>query len=70
VKESVWHPSQEIDDLEDGGCVFAVRVSEPKEMQPWVRSWGGEVEVLSPPSLRQAIAEEALRMAAVYRTEG
>jgi predicted DNA-binding transcriptional regulator YafY len=70
VKESVWHPSQEIGDLEDGGCVFAVRVSEPKEMQPWVRSWGAEVEVLSPPSLRQAIAEEAQRMAAVYRTAG
>jgi predicted DNA-binding transcriptional regulator YafY len=67
VKESVWHPSQEIDDLKDGGCLFTVRVSEPKEMQPWIRSWGAEVEVLSPPSLRQELAQEATRMAAVYR---
>jgi predicted DNA-binding transcriptional regulator YafY len=67
VKESVWHPSQEIDDLKDGGCLFTVRVSEPKEMQPWIRSWGAEVEVLSPPSLRQELAQEATRMAVVYR---
>ena len=67
VKESVWHPSQEIDDLKDGGCLFVVRISEPKEMEPWIRSWGAEVEVLSPPSLRQAIAQEATKMAARYQ---
>jgi proteasome accessory factor B len=67
VKESVWHPSQEIDDLRDGGCLFTVRISEPAEMRPWIRSWGAEVEVLAPAALRQTIAEEAARMAAVYR---
>jgi proteasome accessory factor B len=67
VKESVWHPSQEVDDLRDGGCLLTVRISEPKEMQPWIRSWGAEVEVLSPAALRQALAEEATKMAAVYQ---
>ncbi len=66
VKESVWHPSQEIDDLGDGGCLFTVRVSEPKEMMPWIRSWGAEVEVLGPPLVRKAIADEAAKMAATY----
>jgi predicted DNA-binding transcriptional regulator YafY len=67
VKESVWHPSQEVDDLKDGGCLLTVRISEPREMRPWIRSWGAEVEVLSPPSLRQEIAEEAGRMATTYQ---
>lgn len=67
VKESMWHPSQEIDDLRDGGCLFTVYVSEPREMQPWIRSWGPDVEVLAPPALRQAVAEEAARMAALYQ---
>jgi predicted DNA-binding transcriptional regulator YafY len=66
VKESVWHPSQEIDDLRDGGCLFTVQISEPKEMEPWIRSWGSEVEVLAPPVLRQTIADQATKMAALY----
>jgi predicted DNA-binding transcriptional regulator YafY len=70
VKESVWHRSQEIDDLHDGGCLLTVRVSEPQEMQPWIRSWGPDVEVLAPPALRQAIVEEAIRTAAVYQGTG
>lgn len=70
VRESVWHPTQEIDDLRNGGCLLTVRISEPREMRPWIRSWGPEVEVLSPQSLRQAIADEAARMAAVYQRLG
>ncbi len=66
VKESVWHPSQDIDDLKDGGCLLTVHVSEPREMQPWIRSWGAEVEVLSPTWLRETIAAEAARTAALY----
>jgi predicted DNA-binding transcriptional regulator YafY len=35
-------------------------------MMPWIRGWGAEVEVLSPDTLRQAMAEEALRLIKVY----
>jgi len=66
VKESVWHPSQAIDDLEDGGCLLTVRVAEVREMIPWIRSWGPDVEVLEPPALRREIAADARRAAAVY----
>jgi predicted DNA-binding transcriptional regulator YafY len=35
-------------------------------MKPWIRQWGYECEVLSPPELRAEIAEEMRRAAAVY----
>ena len=52
VKESVWHPSQVIEDMPDGGCIFTVRVGSVLEMTPWIRSWGSDVEVLAPQKLR------------------
>ena len=66
VKESTWHPSQVIDDLENGGCLLTVRVAETREMIPWIRSWGPDVKVLDPPALRAEIATDARRAAAVY----
>lgn len=52
VKESIWHPSQLIEDLPDGGCLFTVRVGSILEMTPWIRGWGADVEVLEPKTLR------------------
>ena len=63
VHERQWHPSQTIESLADGGCILRVEVAQPVEMQPWIRGWGAQVEVLSPDWLRQQIAEE-LRQAA------
>ncbi len=68
VKESLWHASQEIVDLEDGGCEFSVRVSNTLEMIPWIRGWGADCEVLAPPELRAAVAEEMRRAAQAYET--
>ena len=66
VKERRWHASQEIDDLEGGGLLFSVKVGEPREMLPWIRSWGGEVEVLEPAELRAEVGADAWRAAAHY----
>jgi len=41
-------------------------VSEPLEMQPWVRSWGAQVEVLAPQGLRERIADDLRRAAGQY----
>jgi hypothetical protein len=48
VEERHWHPSQQIRSNPDGGCMLQVKVSEPLEMQPWIRSWGAQVEVIAP----------------------
>jgi predicted DNA-binding transcriptional regulator YafY len=66
VRERTWHASQNLDDLADGGLVFSVRVSDPREMRPWIRSWGADVEVLEPVFLRDEMAQEARRLGALY----
>jgi predicted DNA-binding transcriptional regulator YafY len=66
VRERQWHPSQQIEALPEGGCLLRVQVSEPLEMQPWIRSWGAQVEVLSPEWLRARIAADLRQAAALY----
>ncbi len=67
VRERRWHASQQVEFTPDGGCILRVKVSEPQEMQPWIRSWGSQVEVLEPEGLRQNIAEELCRAMDLYR---
>jgi len=66
LKESVWHPTQHIEDCDDGGCIFSVQVNMPLEMKPWIRGWGPDCEVLAPEELRQEVAGEALRTTQRY----
>ena len=66
VKESEWHITQKIEELPDGACILSVQVGATLEMKPWIRQWGCECEVLSPPELRAEIAEEMRRAAAMY----
>ncbi len=68
VAERQWHPSQNIQPTPDGGCLLQVQVSEPLEMQPWIRSWGAQVEVVAPGWLRERIAEELQQAAEQYRS--
>ncbi len=67
VRESVWHQSQEIVDSADGGCELRMTIGGIREILPWVLSWGGDVEVVAPDSLREEVAAQAQRMVAIYR---
>ncbi len=69
VKESTWHPSQRIEDLADGSCLFTVLVGSTMEFRPWVRQWGSAVVVLSPATFREEIAAEVREMARAYGME-
>jgi len=66
VKEATWHPSQVIEDLADSGCLFKVRVSSTLEITPWIRSWGPDVEVLEPASLRYEFKKWAQQLNEIY----
>jgi CRISPR-associated endonuclease/helicase Cas3 len=67
VKESIWHPLEKVEDTEEGGCIWSVEIAEWREMLPWVRGWGAEVEVLEPEGLRKELTREASRMAVLYQ---
>ncbi|MBE2201754.1 MAG: transcriptional regulator [Anaerolinea sp.] len=66
VHERQWHASQVIEPLPGGGCMLRVQVAQPLEMQPWIRSWGAEVEVMAPDWLRAQIAADLQQAAAQY----
>jgi proteasome accessory factor B len=66
VKESVWHPSQRLEDLPDGACLFTVRVGSTMEFKPWVRQWGSAVTVIGPPEFRDEIIAELQEAARNY----
>jgi predicted DNA-binding transcriptional regulator YafY len=66
VREAVWHRSQQLTELADGGVELTVTVAGIVEIRPWVLSWGEGVEVLEPPSLRDAIARSVTDAAARY----
>ncbi len=66
VCETRWHTSERIDELDDGGLLWTATVAEPREMLPWIRGWGAEVEVLSPPEVRDMLVEELRRLDQLY----
>jgi predicted DNA-binding transcriptional regulator YafY len=66
VRESVWHRSQQLTELADGGLEMRVTVAGIVEIRPWVLSWGEKVEVLEPPELRDEVAGVLRAAAARY----
>jgi len=66
VREAVWHRSQKLTELKGGGVELTVTVAGVVEIQPWIMSWGGAVEVLEPVELREAIAASVRDAAARY----
>jgi proteasome accessory factor B len=67
VRERVWHPSQKLTDLPDGGVQLAFRAGGPFEIRRWILGWGDAVEVISPDGLRSEILHMLNSMASSYR---
>ena len=66
LKESKWHPLEKVIDTEDGGCIWSADVAEWREMLPWVRGWGADVEVLEPEGLKNNLKLEVQRLTQLY----
>ena len=58
VRERIWHPSQELEELPDGRVVLRLRAGGFFEIRSWVLGFGAAAEVLEPEELREAVREE------------
>jgi predicted DNA-binding transcriptional regulator YafY len=66
AREALWHRGAAITDLEAGAIEARIAVASEVEMRSWVLGWGGSVEVIAPPSLREHIADALRRGAQRY----
>lgn len=64
--ETRWHPSQELEEQADGSLVWRGEVAGTREIRIWIMGWGAHAEVLEPESLRDDVAVELRRAAALY----
>jgi len=55
IRERVWHPSQKVQELADGGIELGLELSSLVEVEPWILSWGEHVQVLQPKALLRSI---------------
>ncbi|MEW5920379.1 MAG: WYL domain-containing transcriptional regulator [Bacillota bacterium] len=57
-RETRYHETQELQELEDGKICCTLTVSDSPEFRTWLLGWGSQVEVLEPEGLRKGIGEE------------
>jgi predicted DNA-binding transcriptional regulator YafY len=66
ITSTKWHPSQQVEVREDDSVEATFKVNITPDFVIWVLGWGGTVEVLEPPSLRNYIARVAQTMVKIY----
>lgn len=64
VSERVWHESQVLKPLEDGGVELTLELGGLEEIERWVLSWGEHARVLAPKRLRERIRAVATALLA------
>ena len=68
IRERIYHASQTLEELPDGGgVVLTMQVTGTFEVRRWVMSYGAEAEVLEPEALREEIREELKKLEKIYK---
>jgi predicted DNA-binding transcriptional regulator YafY len=70
VREARWHPSEQVSEESDGSLTWRATVAGPIEVRLWILSWGDDVEVIAPATLRDDVAATHARAAAAYGATG
>lgn len=66
IKERIWHPTQEIKELQDGRLLFKIKAN-PEEIKRWIIGYGSSVEVIEPKSYREEIKKEVIKLSEIYK---
>ena len=66
IQEVNWHPTQQLQEMENGTLRFEATVTGWHEIGWWVLRWGHEAEVVKPKALREWVARTAQEMVALY----
>jgi predicted DNA-binding transcriptional regulator YafY len=70
VRETIWHPSQVLEELPGGRLRMTLRIGNWLEIRHWVLGWGGSCEVVRPSELRRAVTDAVTEMARTYGVLG
>ncbi len=68
VRERIWHPTQELREIDGGGVEISVEVPINYEIISWIMGFGAAAEVIQPESLRKRVMQEFDMAARQYRT--
>ncbi len=68
IADEQWHPDQQGSFDEDGAWTLELPFSSARELVMDIMRYGPEVEVISPDSLRQAVAEAAAKTVEIYHS--
>ena len=66
VRERHWSDDQTIVTHPDGSITLTLSTSGTRDLLRWLLSFGSGAEILSPPELRDALRDEALKLASIY----
>lgn len=55
ARETAWHPTQRVEEEGNGSVILQMETRGTNELARWLAGYGGSVEVLDPPELREAV---------------
>jgi len=66
VRDRIWHSTQRVEELDDGGIVLSFEAGGTMEIVSWVLSYGHHAEILDPPEFRAEVKNIVANLARVY----
>jgi predicted DNA-binding transcriptional regulator YafY len=66
ISEREWHPTQKLEETEDGSVELTMKLGWLEEVCSWVLSFGPNAEALEPEELREMVAERLQTTLDIY----